>query len=82
MVQKEKRVFDFSELLGRIIAKYGTRSAFAEAIGMKENVLSSRLRNKTVFTPTETLRICELLDIQPADIPRFFYTPMFHFSEQ
>lgn len=81
MTKKEKRVFDFSELLGRIIVKYGSRAAFAKAMGMKETVLSGRLLGKTYFTPDETLRACELLGIPLNEIPRFFYAPKFHFSE-
>lgn len=82
MEKASKRVFDFSELLGRIIVKYGTRTAFAKAMGMKDTVLSGRLLSKTYFTPDETLKACELLGIPLNEIPRFFYTPKFHFSEQ
>ena len=81
MAKKEKRVFDFSELLGQIIVKYGSRAAFAKAMGMKETVLSGRLLGKTYFTPDETLRACELLCIPLNEIPRFFYAPKFRFSE-
>lgn len=82
MKRTNKKVFDFSELLGRIISKYGTRKAFAKAMGMKDNVLGGRLQGKTNFTPDETLLACELLDIPLNEIPRFFYTLKFHFSEQ
>ena len=82
MKRTSEKVFDFSELLGRIIIKYGTRKAFAKAMGMKENVLGSRLQGKTNWTPEETLRACELLDIPLNEIPRFFYALKFHFSEQ
>lgn len=82
MAKNNKSTFDFSELLGCIIAKYGSRAAFAKAMGMKETVLSGRLLGKTYFTPDETLRACELLGIPLTDIPRFFYALKFHFSEQ
>lgn len=82
MTKNIKREFDFSELLGRIVARYGSRAAFAKAMGMKETVLSGRLLCKTYFSPDETLRACELLGIPQEDIPRFFYTLKFHFSEQ
>lgn len=81
MAKNTKRVFDFSELLGRIIAKYGSRAAFAKAMGMKETVLSGRLSCKTYFSPEEVLQACELLGIPLDDIPHFFYTLKFHFSE-
>lgn len=82
MVKNNKRVFDFSELLGKITAKYGSQSAFAKAMGMKENVLSGRLSCKTYFSPDEVLQACELLEIPLQDIPFFFYALKFHFSEQ
>lgn len=82
MTKTNKPVFDFSELLGRIIAKYGSRAAFAKEMGMKETVLSARLLSKTYFTPDEILRACELLGIPLNDIPSFFYVRKFHFSEQ
>ena len=81
MAKTHKQEFDFNELLGRIVAKYGSRAAFAKAMGMKETVLSNRLLCKTYFTPDETLRACELLGIPLDEIPRFFYTLKFHFSE-
>lgn len=81
MAKNCKQEFDFSELLGRIVAKYGSRAAFAKAMGMKETVLSGRLLCKTYFTPDETLKACELLGIPLNEIPRFFYTRKFHFSE-
>jgi hypothetical protein len=82
MAKNNKLEFDFSELLGRIVAKYGSRSAFAKEMGMKETVLSGRLLCKTYFTPDEVLLACRLLGIQQNEIPRFFYTRKFHFSEQ
>ena len=78
MLCKQRVVFDFSKLMGRIIEKYGTYTAFADAFGMKKNVLSSRLRNKTYFQPDEMLRACELLDLPVASIPLYFYTLEFH----
>lgn len=66
--------FDFSKLLGRIVEKYGTRSAFAEAWGKTESFVSNRLNNKIQFDANEIHEICELLDISCADIPTYFFT--------
>ncbi len=66
--------FNFSKLQGRIVEKFGTRSAFATACGMAESVLSSRLNNKVYFDAPEIYTICELLDIQAEDIPVYFFT--------
>lgn len=68
-------VFDFSELRGRIIAKYGTCNAFAEAIGMSRSQLSDRLNGKINFQLNEIYTICDLLDIPATEIGRYFLTP-------
>ena len=68
-------MFDFSKLCGRIIEKYGTRDAFAEAIGMIPSALSARLNNKVPFKPVEILRITspEILDIPSSEIGIYFF---------
>lgn len=67
--------FDFSKLLGRIVEKFGTRSAFAAAMGMAESALSNRLSGKVHFDADEIHRACQLLDIEPQDTPVYFFTP-------
>ena len=70
-------MFDFSKLIGRIIEKYGSRSAFAAAIGYSESALSYRLNNRIAFDIEEIYNIClpEYLDIEAQDIPAYFFTP-------
>ena len=70
-------IFDFSELKGRIIARYGDYAKFAEAIGMSRAQLSERLNNKRPFKPEEIYLICspEVLDIPATEIGRYFLTP-------
>lgn len=69
--------FDFSKLIGRIVERYGTRSAFAADNGYSESAVSYRLNNKIPFDADEIYRLClpEKLDIQPEDIPTYFFTP-------
>lgn len=70
-------VFDFSELCGRIVTRYGNYANFAEAVGLSRAQLSERLRNKRQFKPEETYLICseDVLDIPPEEIGRYFFTP-------
>ena len=70
-------IFDFSELCGRIIARYGNYAKFAEAIDMSRAQLSERLKNKRPFKPDEIYLICspKVLDIAPTEIGRYFLTP-------
>lgn len=73
--------FDFSLLIGLIIAKYGSRAAFAAELGITKGALSNKLNNKSTFSPTEIRRCCELLSIEPEDIGKYFFTPKVHNSE-
>lgn len=66
--------YDYSKLLGRIVEKYSTQSAFAVAMGISERTLSLKLNNRIPFKQTEIQRSCVLLDIKVADIPAYFFT--------
>ena len=67
--------FDFSELKGKIVAKFGPRAAFATAMGFNNEQLSRRLNNRTSFTMDEIYRAMDLLGISPKDISIYFFTP-------
>lgn len=62
------------KLRGRIREKFGTQAAFAEAVGMAETTLSSKLNGKTDWTRAEIEAACRLLDISAEDIPAYFFT--------
>lgn len=68
--------FDFSALRGRIIEKYGTFAAFADAINMNRASLSQRIMNDVNFKPDEIILICspEILNIQSTEIGRYFFS--------
>lgn len=66
---------DYSKLKGRIIEKYGTRTAFADAIGITMESLSRRLNNGTNFKADEYVKACDLLDIPPKEMHLYFFTP-------
>lgn len=71
--------FDFSKLSGRIKEKFGTQKALADYKGWAESALSNRLNNKLPFGSDEIIELCapDCLDINPADIPLYFFTPQF-----
>ena len=66
---------DFSKLIGRVIEKFGTRKAFAEACGLSENSISKKLSGKMAITTKDIDKWCsaELLDIAVQDIPEYFF---------
>lgn len=70
-------MFDFRELCGRIIARYGNYASFAEAVDLSRAQLSERLRNKRPFKPDEIILISapEVLDIPTELIGKYFFTP-------
>ena len=68
-------MFDYSKLKGRIIEKYGSYKAFAQALGKSEVLVSKKLNNKSSFSREAMLEWGEQLDINPSDFGTFFCTP-------
>lgn len=67
--------FDFSKLRGRIVEKYGSCAAFAEAAGRSPGQISRRLNNQTPFDDQEIHAFCQLLEIPGSDLATYFFTP-------
>lgn len=69
-------MFDYRKLIGRIIEKFGTRKAFAEAVGISENSMSQKLSNKMAITTDDIKLWCEsrFLDIPCEQIGVYFFT--------
>ena len=67
--------FNYSKLTGRIIEKFGTRKAFAEACGFSENTISKKLSGKMAITTQDIVKWSspELLDIATNEIPEYFF---------
>lgn len=69
-------MFDYRKLIGRIIEKFGTRKAFAEAVGISENSMSQKLSNKMAITNDDIVLWCQpkYLDIPCVQIGVYFFT--------
>lgn len=67
--------FDFSELKGRIVSRFGNYASFAEAMGLSRAQLSDRINNKVNFKPEDICTSCDLLDIAAEEIGKYFFTP-------
>ena len=69
--------FDFSKLRGRIVEKCGSVSAFAKKLGISDPAASYRLSNKTPWSGPEIYLAIQpdCLDIEPEDIPSYFFAP-------
>lgn len=71
----KKMSFDFSELKGKIIAKYKSQSNFSKRLGVSEITLSKKMNNKTHFSSDDIAKICDLLSISQEEIGIYFFTP-------
>lgn len=69
----EKMTFNYSKLRGRIKEKFGTQDKFADGLQIGRVSLSQRLTNKLEFSQSEIVKSCELLDLDPAEIPNYFF---------
>lgn len=63
----------YAKLRGRIVEKFGTQSAFAEAMKWREALLSAKLNNKSEWAFPEVMDACKLLDISPSDAHLYFF---------
>lgn len=66
-------VFDYSKLRGKIKERSLTEGDFAERIGICRTSLCKRLNNKQYFTQDEMLKTCEVLGVEPGNIPSYFF---------
>lgn len=70
--------FDYSDLTGLIIAKYGSRKRYAKAAGMSSSSLSMKLRGNTPWSTDEIATAQQLLGFTEEAIVRYFFTPKVH----
>jgi len=66
---------NYSKLRGRIREVFGTQAAFARALGISMCSLSQKLNDKTEWTTHEIRKACELLGINPTELPQYFFCP-------
>ena len=66
-------MFNFDKLIGRIVEKFGTRAAFAEALGLGAGRLSERLSGSMHFKADEIQKAAVLLEIPPEEIGTYFF---------
>ncbi len=67
--------YDYSKLRGRIVEKYGTASAFADAVGMHKSQMSAKLNNVIDVTKSDIILWSKLLDIELSEYGTYFFTP-------
>lgn len=63
----------YAKLRGRIREKYGTQQKFAKDLGISYTSLVQRLGGKIEFKASEMMKACDLLEIDYADAPAYFF---------
>lgn len=68
--------FNYSKLRGRIIEKFGSIRAFAEAFGVTSVTMSNKLNGKVTISVDDIVKMSapELLDILPSEYHDYFFT--------
>ena len=68
-----KKVFDYSKLRGRIVEKYGSQRQFADAAGVSEQTITSKMNGRVAISQEDVVNWSELLDIEANDIGVYFF---------
>ena len=67
-------MYDTSKLRGRIVEKYGSQTAFAEAAGNSVSFISQYMNGKKQLDQTTMDKWIDALDIADDDIRAYFFT--------
>lgn len=72
--------FDYSKLRGRIIEKFGTIGAFADAYGLTKVTMSYKLNGKVAISMNDIVKMSapDFLDIPPSQYHEYFFTKEVH----
>lgn len=66
--------FDYSKLKGKIKEIFNTQRAFSKKLCISEYSLYKKLNSQVSFTQKEIIKSSKLLNLQPIDIPIYFFT--------
>jgi hypothetical protein len=72
--------FDYSDLRGRIVAKFGSIKAFAKAYGLSNVTMSNKLNGKVAISMDDIVKMSapDMLDIPPSEYHTYFFTLKVH----
>lgn len=65
--------FNYSDLRGKIISRFGNQSNFAKAIGTNKQRISMVLNNKAYLNTVEVETWCKALDIEIDYLTYYFF---------
>lgn len=65
--------FKYQKLRGRIIERYGTIGAFADAVGISRTQMSKKLKGKSGISQLDIILWSDLLDIKQTEYSDFYF---------
>jgi hypothetical protein len=71
--KKGSESMSYAKLRGRIVEKFRTQAAFAEAMGIDTATMNGRLNNRSQWKAGEIAKACELLDIPLSEAHIYFF---------
>ena len=75
-------MYDTSKLRGRIVEKYGSQTAFSEAVGNSVSFISQYMNGKKQLDQTTMDKWIDALQIPDDEIRPYFFTIKVHEMEQ
>lgn len=69
-----EKIFDYRKLKGRIVEKYNTMTAFAEAIGKPTQQITNKINDGSAFNSNTVIEWADALDIELSDYGIYFFT--------
>lgn len=70
---ESKTEFDYSKLLGRIVEKFRTQSAFADALGIAKQTVNAKIQGNIEITKQDIVKWSTLLEIPLEEIGVYFF---------
>jgi transcriptional regulator with XRE-family HTH domain len=67
---------NYAKLLGRIKERGETQKSVAEKVGISESQFSQKISGNYPFKQTDIQKICELLDVDFAEVGKYFFCPL------
>lgn len=67
-------IFDYSDLIGKIITKFKSRKVFAEQMNMDYGSLTNKLNGKMYWSSTDIYKACCILNIDLSEVSKYFFT--------
>lgn len=71
----EKQPLSRGKLRGKIIEKFGTYKAFAEALGVDSAAVSQKLNNIVGITQDDVIKWSKVLELELEEIGPIFFAP-------